>query len=82
MEIEVVPGNIVTNESVKDVKTDSKTSNQDEAFQKLKEKLHTASQKYNTDSTMTVRFLQPLRIRFSSDCSRSSSLSTQSSQVW
>ena len=81
MEIEVDPGNNVTNESAKDLKTDSKTPNEDEAFQKLKEKLHAASQKYNTDSTMTIRFLQPLQIRFCSDSGRNFPLPTQSPQV-
>ena len=80
VEIEVDLGNIATTESGKDLKTDSKqskTSNEDEEFQKLKEKLHVASQKYNAESTMKIRFLEPLQIRLSSDCNKNFALSPQ-----
>ena len=85
VEIEVEPGNVVSNESAMNIQSpckDQNPPNEDADFQKLKEKLHAASQKYNTDSKLIIRFLQPLQITVSKECSRWITECSHSPQVW
>ena len=65
VEIELHPGNTSYGDHRDDqLKLDSsKTLNRDQEFENLKDKLKEASNKYNCDSKLTIRFCQPLRIR-------------------
>ena len=82
VEIEVDPGKTPYGDHTDDqIKLDnSKPLNKDQEFQNLKDKLKVASNKYNSDSKLNIRFCQPLHIR-NTIHSSNSLLTSQSAEV-